>query len=450
VVTSSLPQATVGKLYHQVVAVTSGTLPYTTFTVTGFSGGATGLTAAAITASPLTGAVVVNGTPTGAGSFAFTLNVMDAAGSALTRSYIVAVNLAPSLGSLTTTQWTVGKAGFTGVLAITGGTAPYALASATGTPTGMTVLVSGNNVFFSGAPTAAGSFAAGSVTIRDAAGATATRTFGIAINAPLAVSALSAAQWTLGQSGFGGTMKVTGGTGGLAIVAATGLPTGLSIGLTGSTLAFTGTPTAVHAFTGSVTLRDAVGAIVTRTFTITINAAPTVGNLTLAQWTANKAGFTGALSITGGTGPFTITSAAGLPTGLSAVMNGNTIRFIGTPTVAGAFTSASITVRDATGAMVMKTFTITIHPPLKITTLSFPPTPMAVFYTTAAATSGGTGPIKFALTAGSLPPGMTLSSTGVISGATRGFGSFTFTLTATDAAGATFSKQYTLTVSRSF
>jgi len=60
--------------------------------------------------------------------------------------------------------------------------------------------------------------------------------------------------------------------------------------------------------------------------------------------------------------------------------------------------------------------------------------------------SGGTAPYAFAVTAGSLPPGMTLSSSGVLAGAATGAGSWTFTITGTDAQGCQGSQAYTLSV----
>lgn len=44
-------------------------------------------------------------------------------------------------------------------------------------------------------------------------------------------------------------------------------------------------------------------------------------------------------------------------------------------------------------------------------------------------------------------PGLKVSSNGIISGASRGFGTYTFSITATDAAGAKFTKQFILTLS---
>jgi large repetitive protein len=131
---------------------------------------------------------------------------------------------------------------------------------------------------------------------------------------------------------------------------------------------------------------------------------------------------------------------------LSAVVSGNTIKITGTPTVAQTFAGGSITVHDAAGASVTKTFSITINPPLQITAKSLAPSTMAVIYTNSVQAKGGTGAVTFAITAGSLPPGMTLSKTGVISGVSRGFGSFTFTVTATDAVGAIFSEKFNLSL----
>src|SRR6202035_235004 len=46
--------------------------------------------------------------------------------------------------------------------------------------------------------------------------------------------------------------------------------------------------------------------------------------------------------------------------------------------------------------------------------------------------SGGTGPYTFAVTSGSLPTGLVLSSTGAITGTPATGGTFNFTITATD------------------
>jgi hypothetical protein len=60
--------------------------------------------------------------------------------------------------------------------------------------------------------------------------------------------------------------------------------------------------------------------------------------------------------------------------------------------------------------------------------------------------TGGTGPYAFSWS-GSLPPGLSLSSTGLISGSPTTAGSYQFTITATDSSAAPDSGSQTYTVS---
>ena len=184
-----------------------------------------------------------------------------------------------SFGTLSTTSWTVNQAGFTGTIAVNGGTSPYTIDAQSGLPTGLTATLSGSSISFTGTPTAAGTFVSGSVTIKDATGATATASFSITINPALSFGTLSATSWTVNQAGFSGTIAVSGGTFPYTLTAQSGLPTGMSATLSGSTISFTGTPTAAGTFaSGSVTIRDATGATATDSFSVTINnkATPTL------------------------------------------------------------------------------------------------------------------------------------------------------------------------------
>ena len=446
-ITPSLPQGTAGASYHQIITVAGGSTPYTTFSITGFSAGGTGMSLTSLVSNAVTGTITINVTPTASGTTVFTVNVIDAAGSSLSKVFNIAINPAPTLGNLTATQWTAGTPSFPGKMTLSGGSGPYLLAGVTGLPTGLTATLIGNTLGFVGTPTTPATFANGSITIHDAVGASVTKTFSITINPAPAINNLSATQWTVARAGFNGSMTVAGGTGGLSIVSSAGVPTGLTIVLNGNTISFTGTPTAANTFAGSVTLRDAIGATVATTFTITINATPTLGNLNTTLWTVGKSGFTGVMTIGAGTGPFTITNAIGLPTGMTAVVNGNTIRLVGTPSAAQTFSAGSITLHDAAGASVTRTFSITINPPVSITTLTLPGSKLGMMYSAPVHAHGGTGALTFSVTAGSLPPGMRISSNGIITGVSRGFGSFTFTITATDAVGATFNQKYALSLS---
>lgn len=67
-------------------------------------------------------------------------------------------------------------------------------------------------------------------------------------------------------------------------------------------------------------------------------------------------------------------------------------------------------------------------------------------YSQSITASGGTGPYSFAVTSGSLPAGMTLSSVGLLSGTPTTVGSYSFTVTATDANSCTGARAYALGV----
>ena len=61
--------------------------------------------------------------------------------------------------------------------------------------------------------------------------------------------------------------------------------------------------------------------------------------------------------------------------------------------------------------------------------------------------SGGTAPYVFAVSAGALPAGLSLSPGGLLSGTPAGSGSFAFTVTVSDAGGCTGSQDYSLALS---
>jgi hypothetical protein len=93
---TTLVDATAGTATNQTITVSGGTLPYTTFSISGFSGGTTGLTEAAnLTLDATAGTVVLSGTPTAAGTASFTVNVTDTAGASLAQNYTLTVNPAP-------------------------------------------------------------------------------------------------------------------------------------------------------------------------------------------------------------------------------------------------------------------------------------------------------------------------------------------------------------------
>lgn len=89
----------------------------------------------------------------------------------------------------------------------------------------------------------------------------------------------------------------------------------------------------------------------------------------------------------------------------------------------------------AQNATVSNTFTITITPAqLVITTTGCPSGQVNVAYTCTLAAIGGVAPYTWT-SSGTMPAGLTLSSTGVISGTPTTPGTFSFSITVTDSAG---------------
>lgn len=71
---------------------------------------------------------------------------------------------------------------------------------------------------------------------------------------------------------------------------------------------------------------------------------------------------------------------------------------------------------------------------------------ISVAYSTAIAAQSGTAPYSFAVTAGALPAGLSMSSAGVISGTPSVAGTFSFEVTTTDSSSATGVQAFQITI----
>ena len=75
------------------------------------------------------------------------------------------------------------------------------------------------------------------------------------------------------------------------------------------------------------------------------------------------------------------------------------------------------------------------------------PAPIAaVAYAATVTASGGAAPYTFAVTAGSLPPGITLAADGTLSGTSHQVGDYVATISATDRHGLVGSRSYAMTI----
>jgi len=141
--------------------------------------------------------------------------------------------------------------------------------------------------------------------------------------------------------------------------------------------------------------------------------------------------FAATLVAGGGTEPYAWSLAGGaLPAGLSLE---STDVIVGTPTATG---TSGFTVRAVDSAPVTATqplSLVVVASPLAITTASLPHAVAVVPYSHTLAATGGVPPYAWKILAGSLPPGITLESTsGTISGSTRGVGHWGFVMQVSD------------------
>jgi hypothetical protein len=134
------------------------------------------------------------------------------------------------------------------------------------------------------------------------------------------------------------------------------------------------------------------------------------------------------VSASGGTAPYTF-SATGLPAGLS--INAGTGAVTGTPTAAGSYTP-NFTVTDNAGGSASQAGAITVDPapipPVNVANQSASGTVGTALSKQLVAT-GGTGSFSWS-SSGALPPGTSLSASGLLSGTPTAAGTFTFSATA--------------------
>jgi hypothetical protein len=345
-------------------------------------------------------------TATGLAAGTYTVTVTDANGCTATRNFTITQPTA--ISTATGSQINVScNGGTNGSASVTpsGGAGGYTYSWS---PSGGT------------AATATG-LAAGSytVTVTDANSCTATRNF--IITEPTAISTATGSQTNVScNGGTNGSASITpsGGAGGYTY----------SWSPSGGTAA---TATGLSAGTYTVTVTDANSCMASRNFTIT---QPTVLLVTAASQTnvSCNGGSNGSatVGVSGGTSGYTYAWAPS--GGTAATASGLS---------AGTYT---VTVTDANGCTATRNFTITQPTAINFTTTVLSGYDYNTEYSQTIVASGGTGSKTYAVTAGSLPSGFSLSTAGQITGISTQIADSNFTVTATDANSCTATYDYVL------
>ena len=201
---------------------------------------------------------------------------------------------------------------------------------------------------------------------------------------------------------------------------------------------------AAGTFTIPVQVTDAAQGSITRTLTVQVVAPLTVTAPATVTITSGST-FTLTPSASQGAPPYTYSISAGmLPPGLTLSTTGV---ISGTPTATGTFTF-TIQVTDGTGTIVQTVVTVVVSAPaLTIMTAGTLPAGTAgTAYLQGFQALNGTGTLTWSLAGGTLPPGLSVSPSGVLSGTPTQGGTFSFTVQVTDGGGATATQTFVVVI----
>jgi large repetitive protein len=422
----------------------------TTITATGGGGGYTFAAAGLPPGLTLSPNGLLTGTPSSSSGSPFTVQVTvaDSGSNTAGKTYQLTINQALAItapASLPAGVVTVVYPSVT--LTAAGGSGGYFF-SATGLPPGLTLspggVLSGTPISNSGSPYSV------TITVIDTVSTTASRAYQLSVNLGGTLSISTPAVLPAGTVNVAypaSTVTATGGTGGYSF-AASGMPPGLTISSAG---VITGTPTSNSGspFTTQVTVTDNSSNTANKGYQIVINAALTIsGPASLPTGAVGIAYPAATVTATGGTGGYTF-SATGLPPGLTmsfgGVLSGTPISNSGSPY------SVQVTVMDSSTNTAVRSYQLAISPLLSISApASLPGSSIGTSYLATITAVGGAGGYNF--TATGLPPGLAITSAGVISGTpTTNTGSpFTVQVTVTDSSSNTAGRSYQIAVSSLF
>src|SRR5438876_162217 len=198
----------------------------------------------------------------------------------------------------------------------------------------------------------------------------------------------------------------------------------------------------------TVIVSNSAGSVTSSAGVLTVSASIPALQITSSQLPGGTVGsaYSATLNASGGSTPYTwsVTSGA-LPNGLTLNSAGSVS---GTPSIGGSF-PFTVQAQDAAAHSASASLTITVSasiPPLQITGSQLPDGTVGSAYSATLNASGGTSPYSWSVSSGTLPTGLSLSSSGTLSGTPTVAGAFPFTVAVKDAASGSASASLSINV----
>jgi Putative Ig domain len=384
---------------------------------------------------------------------------------AITMTGCTALNASPALNSKNSVKVkNIGTLGITSTtlpnavlgssystnLLSTGGAKPIRWTVASALPPGLSMTPSGS---LNGTPSKTGTFSF-AVSAQDSSFPAQVTNANITISifgqqtTPLSPTTTTLPTGTVGKA-YKAVLAASGGSAPYNWSGGTALPAGLSLASDGT---LSGTPVSAGTgqFIASVTDSSSPAQTVSPTFQLSVTApiAPLIvatSSLPSGQFGSS---YSVVLSSSGGTTPYTWTATSALPAGLTLSSNGT---LSGTPSASGNF-SVGVQVKDASPTQQTATATLALSvtqnatPKLAISTVSLPGGTTGVGYSATLSATGGSPSYSWSGTG--LPPGLTLSSTGTISGSPTSAGTFDVALSVKDSTGLSATQSLSLGIAQ--
>ena len=226
--------------------------------------------------------------------------------------------------------------------------------------------------------------------------------------------------------------------------------------ISGATSASYTTPATTTSDSGAqfaVVVSNSTGSVTSDAATLTVTSAPVAPSITTQP--ANQtvtAGQTATFSVVAnGTASLSYQWRRN-----GAAVSGATSASYTTPATTTSDSGAQFTVvvSNSTGSVTSNSASLTVNPapvPPSITTSSLPDGTVGVAYSASVSASGGTAPYSWSLASGSLPTGLSLNSSGGISGTPSSTGPFPFTIRVRDSSAPqqTATRSFTITITAS-